>query len=105
MPVIRIIKTLVVASTSFLAACTVSKSTGRNTEAANLIIYYDPEEGKEDLLKAADKYGSKILYIYENINGIAVTVPEDRTEDNAIRYFSSVRGVLSVVRDRIMQLQ
>lgn len=105
MPIIRIIKALVVASASFLAACAVSKSTGGNTEAANLIIYYDPEEGKEDLLKAADKYGSKILYIYENINGIAVTVPEGRTEDNAIRYFSSVRGVLSVVRDRTMQIQ
>lgn len=51
MPVIRIIKAFVVASASFLVACAVSKSTGRNTEAANLIIYYDPEAGKEDLLK------------------------------------------------------
>ena len=38
----------------------------------NLIIYYDREIGKEDLLKSVQNYRAELLYDYDNINGIAI---------------------------------
>lgn len=70
----------------------------------NLIIYYAPESGNEALLKAAKKYGSEVIYVYRNINGIAVTVPANRTVQGAMKYYKKIKGVLSVVQDKMVQL-
>ena len=75
-----------------------------NQATGNLIIYYDPETGNKELLAAAEEYGSEILYVYKNLNGIAVTVPNGKSVDDAIKYYEQVHGVLSVHRDRIMHL-
>lgn len=68
----------------------------------NLIIMYDPEIGKEPLLKAVKSYGAEILYEYNVISGIAIKVPGDILE--AIAFFSNVEGVTAVERDHIYHL-
>lgn len=89
---------------SIASSCSVTKSVPDNTINENLIIYYSPDCGNTDLLTAAKKYGSKILYVYKNINGIAVTVPKSKTVTDAMKYYEGINGVLSVTRDQKMQL-
>ena len=60
-----------------------------------LIVFYDAEMGKSDLLSAAKKYGSRIIYSYKNFNGIAITLPSDKGVEESIRYYQRVKGVLS----------
>lgn len=95
---------LTIAMLSCLSSCTTTKSALHDTPTENLIIYYSPVTGYEELLGAARKYGSKILYVYKNINGIAVTVPKSKTLPEAMKYYEKVNGVLSVVPDRKVQL-
>ena len=87
-----------------LSSCTAAKSLQGNTANENLIIYYSPDCGNTELLRAAKKYGSKILYVYKNINGIAVTVPKGKTVPDAMKYYGKVNGVLSVSQDQMIQL-
>lgn len=70
----------------------------------NLIIYYDAEAGSGELLKAAKKYGSKVIYEYRNINGVALTVPKGKTTGEAKLHYEKVPGVLLVTEDRKIQL-
>lgn len=70
----------------------------------NLIIYYDSTVGKKELLRAADRYGAKVVHQYNNLNGIAVSIPEGKDMNKAISYFQKVKGVLSVNRDQILHL-
>lgn len=58
-----------------MSGCSTTKSTQKILGHENLIIYYDPQGGNGELIEAAKKYGSDVLYVYKNINGIAVTVP------------------------------
>lgn len=69
-----------------------------------LIIMYSAEVGKEPLLKAVKKYKATLVYDYRMMNGIAIRIPDGKTLEEAISYFSRVKGVLSVNKDRIMQL-
>lgn len=70
-----------------------------------LIILYDKNiTGPETLLKAAKKYNAEVVYIYKNINGIAVSIPSSAKEDEAIRYFKHIQGILSVERDSKVEL-
>lgn len=95
---------LIVAVLSAISSCTSTKSLQDNTANENLIIYYSPDIGNKELLGAAKKYGSEILYVYKNINGIAVTVPKGKTAPQAIEYYEKVKGVLSVTQDQKIQL-
>lgn len=70
-----------------------------------LIIYYDKTVGAEPLLKAAERYGSEIIYRYNIISGVALRVPKDKSDEEAIAYYKKVKGVLQVARDRIYHLQ
>lgn len=73
----------------------------------SLIIFYDSETGSSYLLDATRKFGAKIIYEYKNFNGIAITLPEGKGGKNindSISYFSKVKGVISVERDRIYHL-
>ena len=70
----------------------------------NLIIFYDADTGSKPLINAAEKYGSQIIYKYENFNAIAVTVPEGKSQDNAVEYYKAVSGATSVQIDRTVQL-
>ena len=90
--------------TLMLTSCAARKAVSGVASQENIIILYEPDAGNKDLIKEAEKYGSKILYVYKNINGIAVTVPKGKTVDDAIKHFKSIKGVLSVTEDKVMQL-
>lgn len=88
-----------------LSSCSASRKVSENSGASgNLIIYYEPETGNDRLLKAAKSYGSKVLYVYKNFNGIAVTILRNKTVSDARIYYEKVKGVLSVAEDRKLQL-
>ena len=70
----------------------------------NLIIIYDAEVGKDALLQAVKDYGAELLYDYRIISGIAIKIPEGKHILEAIAYFSKVRGVTAIERDRIYHL-
>lgn len=91
---------LFVAVSSCWSAGTVADDKPRE----NLIIFYDPADGNAALLEIAKSYGSEVIYIYQNINAIAVTVPAGRTVSAAKEYYGDVKGVLSVSEDRRLQL-
>ena len=47
---------------------------------------------------------AQILHRYTIINAVAVKPPADTDPQQAVRHFKTVRGVLSVEPDRVMQL-
>lgn len=100
----QLFKPLVLISILILTSCGAPKAVPEEGQSENLIIYYAPESGTGELLKAAKRYGSKVIYVYRNINGIAVTVPKGKTVPEAMKYYGKVDGVLSVVKDERMQL-
>lgn len=100
----QVFEILVLTMVLALSSCTATRSVQDNTTTENLIIYYSDNGGNSELLRAAKKYGSKILYVYKNINGVAVTVPKNKTVFEAMKYYKKVNGVLSVTKDQKMQL-
>lgn len=100
----QLFKPLVLISILILTSCGVQKTVPEAGQNENLIIYYAPESGTGELLKAAKRYGSKVIYVYRNINGIAVTVPKGKTAPETMKYYEKIDGVLSVVKDEKMQL-
>lgn len=100
----RITFMLILSVVVLLSSCGFSKVVAEKGSGENLIIYYAPEAGNEDLLKAAKKYGSTVIYVYKNINGIAVTVPKGKSSTEAIKYYEKLDGVLSVTRDQKLHL-
>lgn len=76
----------------------------QKTKTKNLIIYYDAKQGKDVLLKKAASFGAEIFYDYKNINAIAVKIPNEKTVEDAEKYFGSIPGVLSVTQDKAVSL-
>ena len=70
-----------------------------------LIIFFDKKTGNKPLLKAIKKQGCTLLYKYKEVSGVAVKVDENQDIDKAIADFRKVKGVVSVNKDGIMQLQ
>lgn len=95
---------MLIAVALVVSSCSATKRMNESHENENLIIYYEPGAGNGELLKAAKRYGSEVLYVYQNINGIAVTVPRDKTVTDAMKYYGKIKGVLSVTQDRKLQL-
>ena len=87
-----------------VSSCTSVRNVANDMPCENIIIFYDPAAGNAALLDAAKTYGSEVIYIYKNINAIAVTVPAGRTLPAAQKYYSKVKGALSVTEDRKLQL-
>lgn len=80
-------------------------STSLQTEQnRTLIIMYDAAVGKKPLMKAVKQYNARLLYDYRNFNGIAISLPDSVHIEKAIARFKKVKGVLSVQRDRKLQL-
>lgn len=94
---------LALTATVLLPSCRAQKTVAEEVAPHNLIIFYEPQTGDAELLKAAEKYGSEVLCEYKNFNGIAVTVPRERSIPDAIKYYEQVKGVLSVTQDRLLQ--
>jgi len=104
----------------FLTSCSTKKTLAADSEIVKrerkligtpeeynphtLIIYYDKENYRDELLKAVKKYKAEIIYDYRTFNAIAIRLPEKKTVDEAIPYFQKVKGVLSVNRDRVYHL-
>ena len=88
-----------------------STGTGANrTEKSSpvshtLIIFFDKKTGNKPLLKAIKKQSCTLLYKYKEFSGVAVKVDENQDIDKAIADFKKVKGVTSVNKDGIMQLQ
>ena len=55
--------------------------------------------------KAIKKQGCTLLYKYKEFSGVAVKVDEKHDADKAIAEFKKVKGVTSVNKNGIMQLQ
>ena len=70
----------------------------------NLIIYYNPEMGNSQLMKAVADYGAEIIYEYNSLKGIAIKIPDGKSVVDAMTYFKKVKGVTSVHRDEIHHL-
>ena len=71
---------------------------------STLIIMYDVEVGKEPLATAIKGYWAEIIYDYSIIHGMAIRIPNESDINKAVDYFKSVKGVVSVDRDRIHHL-
>ena len=70
-----------------------------------LIIFFDKKTGNKQLLKAIKKQGCTLLQKYKEFSGVAVKVDEKHDIDQAIADFKKVKGVTSVNKDGIMQVQ
>ena len=68
------------------------------------LILYDAEIGKEPLQKAIKEYKCDIIYDYGIINGMALKKPEDKTLEETMRYFKTVKGVTNVEYDHVIHL-
>ena len=68
------------------------------------LVMYDAEIGKEPLLKAIKDYKVEIIYDYNIINGMALKKPEDKTLEETMQYFKTVKGVTNVEYDHIIRL-
>lgn len=95
-----------------ISNCTSVKSTGPEEVSKtddylrdSLIIYYDPQIGKAELLKKIAVYGAVAKYQYGIIDAVAVTLPKNKTVSEAEAYFRKVKGVLQVQKDYIQKIQ
>lgn len=68
------------------------------------LLMYDAEVGKEPLLKAIKEYKCEIVYDYRIISGMALKKPEDKTLEETMQYFKTVKGVTNVEYDHITRL-
>lgn len=81
------------------------KSTSESYDSSTLLINYEGKEVLDSLKSEIQKYGASVAYDYNNFNIIAITIPENKNIDEALKYFEKVKGVLSVERNAINQLQ
>ena len=68
------------------------------------LVMYDAEIGKAPLQKAIKEYQCEIVYDYGIINGMALKKPESKTLEETMRYFKTIKGVISVEYDHIIRL-
>lgn len=68
------------------------------------LLMYDADVGKEPLLKTIKEYKCEIIYDYGIINGMALKKPDDKTLEETMLYFKSVKGVTSVEYNHIIRL-
>ena len=68
------------------------------------LVMYDTEIGKEPLLEAIKDYKVEIIYDYNIISGMALKKPEDKTLEETMQYFKTVKGVASVEYDHVYHL-
>ncbi len=80
------------------------QQTGLMYSKNTLIISYDEGIGKVPLQRAVRKYGAEVIYDYRIISALAVRIPDGKTLDESIEYFEKVKGVVSVSKDRIYQI-
>lgn len=87
-----------------LAACAATNKREENVSERTLLVFYEAENGKNNVLGAARRKNAQIIYDYRYINAVALTIAPGANMEKMIRFFSKTPGVLSVQRDRLMQL-
>lgn len=116
-------KVIVTACVAVVAAFLVSCHTKKNIVKSNirdirnavdneemftkntLIVSYDADIGKEELLAAVKRMKCEVIYEYSIINAIAIRIPDGANINKYIDKLSKVKGVIGVERDRIYKLQ
>ena len=68
------------------------------------LITYDADIGKDPILKAVKEYKCEIVYDYSIIPGMAIKKPGDRTLEETMQLFRTVKGVKTVEYDHIIRL-
>lgn len=68
------------------------------------LVMYDEGIGKDPLLKAIKEYKCEIVYDYGIINSMALKKPKDKTLEETMRYFKTVKSVTNVEYDHIIRL-
>ena len=68
------------------------------------LILYDAEIWKAPILKAIKDYKCEIVYDYHFMNGMALKKPENKTLEETMQYFKTVKGVTNVEYDNIIRL-
>ncbi|MFD2599152.1 hypothetical protein ACFSQ3_09315 [Sphingobacterium corticis] len=109
----RIISTILLATALLSTAACGSKKMKNDAAqekpgldaSRNLVIYYDKDTGNEQLLEAVQTYGAEVVYLYDALSGIAISIPDDKPLEEAMKYFEKVPGVTSVDRDGMMSIQ
>lgn len=102
-----LIPLLILGGSLVFNSCSIQRESSyvqRTKSRFTLIIMYDTTIGKQPLLKAMKRYKAKLLYDYKNFNGVAISISDTYDETKAIHFFEKVSGVISVQRDRKMQL-
>lgn len=102
-----LIPLLILGGSLVFNSCSIQRESSyvqRTKSRFTLIIMYDTTIGKQPLLKALKRYKAKLLYDYKNFNGVAISISDTYDETTVIHFFEKVSGVISVQRDRKMQL-
>ncbi len=68
------------------------------TDCKTVIVYYDPSIGTEAIEKFIKKNDIEVLYRYDNINGYALKLQNDKLR----KALEKTKGVLSVQDDRVI---
>ncbi|MDO4228789.1 MAG: hypothetical protein Q4C98_03175 [Capnocytophaga sp.] len=74
------------------------------TQGEIVILYYENGLNLSELNQKIENYKAKIVHQYKNLNGMAISIPKNKTTDEAITYFSKIKGVLQVVKNEMMEL-
>lgn len=68
------------------------------------LVMYDPQVGKASLLEAIEHYNAEIVYDYSMMPGMAIKRPANKSLEETMQYFRTVKGVVSVDYDHIIRL-
>lgn len=102
---------LIILTALFVTACGKTQldlQTASTQSQANngvLIIFYDKTETSvEQLIKQGEKWHIELVYDYQNLNGLAIRVPNKNDIESVKNTYRQTKGVLSVKNDQINQL-
>ncbi len=90
-----------------LASSASSKEPARSAQQSTSFIVHCDCDTPAKRLRIRDKVGragGKILYLYEQLGGLAVTFPADRNPAVVERTLLKIPGVFAVQPDRTVQL-
>lgn len=76
----------------------------RQYNPKTLIIFYDGKKGHKALKKAVKKTKAEVIYDYNSFKAMAIKKPDSMTLEQAINFFSKVKGVLQVTKDAIYHI-